>query len=533
MIEKARDLRVEHLLTKFGLHWHWEDAVPIDAIAPDPNPARWRARYDELHKVEIGVAILDDLPVPAFLLYQPAGLTRYQQLGGRHRKEACIDLKRANWPAYVIDELLDEFLIEALPIYDNVGQGKEYSKSERLELAAHLLAHKDRDPRSIASAMQLKVVEITQFVDLQAALNRADGLSITTELRKLPVSLQIEANKILPNDPIFKAVVGTLAFTEMQGNAAKGLIKDAQCARTEAQALKKLTDIYEKHKAEIERRKRGGRKPTPTIAQRYRRAIVILETVWPGRVELMEITAHDDEFIADLEQRLMNNRAHMNEVIDRCAEVRGMREKYPTGEARPGWQARLRTRLTVGASQPPVAFGELFDQIAPLIPRHETERAWHRRHGSQQELVAPNRKIAHMIQLELQRYRLEVFGTERAHGKQWTRETRIRAIARACAFCGASFVANRVTATCSRSHASKLSRGEAIEVHADAHQEREPTMARSVETRHPEIAAIEMIFDALRPLDQGARERVLAYAKHLIDSDKSAPTPQLRAVSGE
>lgn len=329
MDEKARDLSVEDRLTRFGLHWHTEDAVPLDAIMADPNPARWQARYDELHKTELACAILDKRPVPAFLLYQPTGTkTRYRMLGGRHRELALHDLKMTEWPAYVIDEPMDEFLIEALPIYDNVGKGKDYTKEERLEFASHLLAFKDREPKAIAQALQLKVAEIMQHVDLQAAMNRANDLSITNEIKKLPINLRIDANKLLTIDAVFKAAVETLAFTEMHGHAAKGLIKDAATARSEMAALARLAEIFEKHRLELEKRKQGGRKPTPTIAQKYRRASVALASTWPGRVELMEITAHDDAFIADLESMLKDNRAHMNEVIDRCAEVRAMREKY-------------------------------------------------------------------------------------------------------------------------------------------------------------------------------------------------------------
>ena len=328
MEDRYRDPNIEARLRKFNVHYHVEDKVLFTDIAYDANPARWEERFDDEHMKEIALAIANEDPVPALLLYKPPGAHKYRSFGGRHRSEAAITWDMDGWPAYVLDEPLDEFLIEALPIFDNVGGKKSYTKRQRLEFAAHLLAFKDRDDKMIAAEMQLKPDEIAKHVDLVRAMNRAHDLGISADtVRKLPPIALIKANKSLPIDAVFKAAVETLAFTEMTGYAADGLIKDIAAAKSEAAALAKLTEIYEKHRLELERRKRGGKKSTPTLAQKIKKCLVTIEGLWPGRVELLEIAAHDDEFIAILEESCKKAREIENEMIDRCAEVRFMREK--------------------------------------------------------------------------------------------------------------------------------------------------------------------------------------------------------------
>lgn len=342
MEDRVRDLSVEDKLARFAIRYHVEDAVAFDDIISDPNPARWEERYNELHKIEISCAILDHRPVPALLLYKPPGASKYRLIGGRHRVEAARDVKHIHWPAYVIDEPLDEFMLEALPIYDNVGKGRDYTKQQRLEFAAHLLIFRDRDPKAIANELQIKPSELTQFVDLQTAMNRAHDLNIPSNVtRTVQPNTLIEANKSLAFDLVFKAAVETLAFTELQGHAAKGLIKDTANARSEAIAIAKLADIYEKHKLELERQRRRGKKQrTPTLAQKLRKVVVGIDTVWPGRVEMLEITAHEDDFVESLEDICRKARDHLHEVIDRCAEVRAMREKYRAERKGLGQQPR-------------------------------------------------------------------------------------------------------------------------------------------------------------------------------------------------
>jgi hypothetical protein len=329
MNDKTRDNRVEDRLNRLGVHYHTEDKVLFVDIASDPNPARWvEDRFDKQHVEELGIAICDDRPVPALILYKPPGSTKYRRIGGRHREEAAIGLGLDGWPAYVIDEPLDEFLLEALPIFDNVGMGKDYTKKQRLEFAAHLLAFKDHDPDWLAKWMQVKPAELTQYVDLLAAMNRAQARGIPDDtVRAIPPNVVIEANKIIPsNDAIFKAAVETLAFTEMQGHAAKGLIKDAATARSEAAALARLAEIYAKHKAELERQQKRGRKGrTPTLAQKFKRPVVEIEGRWPGRIELLELTAHENEFIDELEAAANKAANILKEVVERCRQIQAMR----------------------------------------------------------------------------------------------------------------------------------------------------------------------------------------------------------------
>jgi hypothetical protein len=329
MDDKARDNRIEDRLARLGVHYHTEDKVLFAEIATDPNPARWvEDRFDKQHVEELGIAICDDRPVPALLLYKPPGATKNRRIGGRHREEAAIGLGLDGWPAYVIDEPLDEFLIEALPIFDNVGMGKDYTKKQRLEFAAHLLGFRDHDPNWLAKWMQIKPDELTQYVDLIAAMNRATARGIPDDtVRAIPPTVLIEANKVIPNnDAIFKAVVETLTFTEMQGHAAKGLIRDAATARSEAAALARLAEIYAKHKADLEKqRQRGRKRRTPTLAQKFKRPVIEIEWRWPGRIELMELTAHENDFIDELEAATAKAMDILYEVRERCRQIQAMR----------------------------------------------------------------------------------------------------------------------------------------------------------------------------------------------------------------
>jgi hypothetical protein len=326
MDDKAREMDVERRLQRFGLHWHSEDRVEFSDIAPDPNPARWETRYDEKHKEEIAMAICNGGAVPALLLYKPPGATRYRPLGGRHRMEAAQGLGETGWPAYVIDEPLDEFLLEALPIYDNVGAKKAYTRQQRLEFAAHLYAFKDRDPTKIAAELQLKPNEVTQHIELLAAMNRAHDLAIPSDtLQALDPKILISANKSLPLALVFKATVETLAFTELQYTLAKSLINNAANAESETEALAVLREIYEKHKAELERRKNGGKRNGQTLAQKIKTPMERVEKLWPGRIELLEINAHNTEFISQLEHAARKAREVADEVIQRCLQVISMR----------------------------------------------------------------------------------------------------------------------------------------------------------------------------------------------------------------
>ena len=195
-----------------------------------------------------------------------------------------------------------------------------------------------------------------------------------------------------------------------------------------------------------------------------------------------------------------------------------------------GWRLALRAFLLDHINEPPVTFGELLDRFGPTMPRHEIERAWHRKHKGT-EIVSPNRKTHAHLHSEFHRYRLEVFGTERAHGLEWTRETRIRAIPSFCKVCGDPFVGSRKADTCSRSCANRMrSIGPAEESLGTGGV----VMARLHLTseRHPELVAIETIFETLRRLpDREARERAMTYAKHLIetiDADATDPAPEPR-----
>src|SRR5262249_49735594 len=153
-----------------------EDAVAIDQLMDDPNPARWQKRFDPLHAAAIGCAMIDKKPVPAFLLYKPPGWTRYGRLGGMHRKQACIDIPLPTWPAYVIDAEISDFLLEALPIWDNFGVGLGYSKEQKLAFAAYLFRWTDQKPAVIAKKCECSVQEINHYIEYQAVLERAHKL---------------------------------------------------------------------------------------------------------------------------------------------------------------------------------------------------------------------------------------------------------------------------------------------------------------------------------------------------------------------
>src|SRR5215467_12457142 len=117
MDDKYRNLKVEHRLTNLDIHYYCHNGVPLAEILDDANPARWKARFDPLHVTEIGCAMIDKQPVPAFLLYKPPGAAKYVRLGGMHRYEACKEVKLTSWPAYVIDVPLSDFMLELLPIW--------------------------------------------------------------------------------------------------------------------------------------------------------------------------------------------------------------------------------------------------------------------------------------------------------------------------------------------------------------------------------------------------------------------------------
>ena len=195
-----------------------------------------------------------------------------------------------------------------------------------------------------------------------------------------------------------------------------------------------------------------------------------------------------------------------------------------------GWRAALRAFLLDQINEPPVMFGEILDRFGPTIPRHEVERAWHRRHPDDTRMVAPNTKLSDLVHSELHRYRLEVVGLERSHGRRWTRDTGIRAIGRACAVCQIVYIGNRPTSTCSTACANR-NRPPRISAIESVPRNGERKMASMATARHPELVAIETIFETLRRLpDHDARERVLTYAKHLVETaEETAPEPSQHA----
>lgn len=156
--------------------------------------------------------------------------------------------------------------------------------------------------------------------------------------------------------------------------------------------------------------------------------------------------------------------------------------------------------------------------------------AWHRKHPGTTEMVAPVRKLHALMQNELYRYRLEVFGTERARGREWTRDTRIRALRGTCAVCGNLFVGQRTAKTCSGSCGSRLrtvplgSNDDLVVEHLQQQGQPQVTTAG----KYPELVAVEAIADALRTIDNAAWERVVDYAKHLAGN--TSETATLRIV---
>jgi hypothetical protein len=183
-------------------------------------------------------------------------------------------------------------------------------------------------------------------------------------------------------------------------------------------------------------------------------------------------------------------------------------------QAQEGWRRVLRAALRDSVGQD-IIFGDLCDQIIPLIPPHSAARVWHSQSGSTQAVVTPQAKARLALRMELQQYRIAMIGHE-PH-TAWTRETRLRVPPMVCAVCTNEYVGKANTRCCSRSCAKRLGR-----LKDDA------TSIKATETtsmnRHPEIAAVEAIYEALHSLpDDGVRQRVLAYVTKLLAANEETP----------
>jgi hypothetical protein len=159
------------------------------------------------------------------------------------------------------------------------------------------------------------------------ALERAEDQGVAGDMRKLRDDGLRVAVASLRLNKVFKHAVETLAFTEMQGRAAKGLIKDLEAATSEETALGILADLNRKHREEIERRRRQGRRPVLTPAQRWRGCVKTAIGIYPETVELLELGSHAHEFVIDVEALAKDMRAQCNEVIERCADLRAQWER--------------------------------------------------------------------------------------------------------------------------------------------------------------------------------------------------------------
>lgn len=187
-----------------------------------------------------------------------------------------------------------------------------------------------------------------------------------------------------------------------------------------------------------------------------------------------------------------------------------------------GWKIGLREFLS-DHREAPVSFGEMLDAIGPQIPTFEIERYWHSARPNTKGLIAPNRKLEAIFICELRRYPLEVFGPPRVQGRAWTRDVKVRAIARPCPVCRTMFVAHAKVRSCSPAHGSELGKltrnGESIMAASNA--------------RHPEIAALETVFETLIKLPLDARNRVIAHVAKLIEEEERSRQPgSLRIIEG-
>lgn len=189
------------------------------------------------------------------------------------------------------------------------------------------------------------------------------------------------------------------------------------------------------------------------------------------------------------------------------------------------WRTVLHEYLTAHKDET-IRFGDLVKEIAPHMPRYAAERQWHRQHGDNDEIVAPVRKFARLLLGDLCKFDTEIIGRDHVKGKRWQHDTLFRMITRPCEVCGERFVVLGKTLTCSRKCATTL-RWRRWSVSHDVETE---VQDMAPHPRHPEIAALEAIVEALQRLpDQAARARVLVHAKQIVEAEDPSASP-LRVV---
>jgi hypothetical protein len=181
------------------------------------------------------------------------------------------------------------------------------------------------------------------------------------------------------------------------------------------------------------------------------------------------------------------------------------------------WRSALRAFLTERLNYPPASFGEIIDCFAPSVPRYEVERFWHEHHPNDDGVVGVNRKMADLLHHELTRYRLMVTAPVGAKGKSWTREHTVQGIGQTCPACHRVFLSVRSkTETCSVKCGRLMFEARKPAGEPQAAKPRRTTIMPA--GRHPEITAMETVFETLRRLpNQAARERVMVHVTQMLE----------------
>lgn len=286
-----RDPRVEQWLTREGVEWHWEKAVPLSQVdweASLKNQARLKVSLIPEHVDELSMVVLDGVQLP-----DPVGYYNKDGhiviISGNHRVAAykqINELKLGNietlaW--YIVNSYAWKF--DILTRTSNIIEGLPLTMEERVEQAKHFVR-----------VLNFSAVEAGKALGISSKkVNLAlEGDDVKERLAKyqfqgnVPLTTLCKLYRIKQDNALLETAM-LVQEAQLSGEeAAEVAARVEKAARSEKQQQHVLAELRKDYKDRIARTKKGQLKRQIAPSIKFRRAVNWINSTRPEAVAPLE-----------------------------------------------------------------------------------------------------------------------------------------------------------------------------------------------------------------------------------------------------
>lgn len=283
--EKQRDPRIEALLEREGVAWHYEPNVPlskVDKAASLNNQARFRPLNPD-HVIELAMAA-EEGQLPAMIAY-------YDRQGmlvlidGNHRLEAYLSLANTRQSDFYVVETTHPSVIGRLGRIINTINGDPLSREERLHHALHMVHVDNMTVVSAAKLMKLPKSTVGHMVEAQDTRKRLDRFNFAEEL---PVKTLCTLYRIKQDRPLLEAARLIQEGRLNSDEAAELADRISKAAGSEKVQMAAIEELRRKYYDRFALKRKGQIGYRDAAAQRLKRALNVIEATKRESVEPIE-----------------------------------------------------------------------------------------------------------------------------------------------------------------------------------------------------------------------------------------------------